>query len=103
MKLNHALYKTIAALLIFINMGCAVQRNQETIGAYVDDSVLTTTIKSKFFEDKIVDGSAITVQTLNGVVMLSGFVKNSEQIIKAELIASKIKGVKEVRNRLAIQ
>jgi osmotically-inducible protein OsmY len=102
MKLRNTLYKTITVILIFINSGCAVQRNQETMGAYVDDSVITTTIKSKFFEDKTIDGSAITVQTLKGVVILSGFVTNAEQIRKAEVIASKVKGVSEVRNKLTV-
>jgi len=86
-----------------LQISCAVSRDQETVGAYIDDSVITSTIKSRFFEDKSVDGSAITIETLNGTVMLSGFVKNIYQKNKAEAIAIKVKGVKNIRNDLAIR
>ena len=73
------------------------------MGAYVDDSVITSSIKTRFFEDKTVDGSAITVETLNGTVLLSGFVKSTNQKQNAESIAIKVKGVKVVKNQLEIR
>ena len=83
--------------------GCAVSRDQETVGAYVDDSVITTRVKSRFIDDKSVDASAVTVETMNGIVMLSGFAKSSTEKKNAESLAASVKGVKGVKNELAIR
>lgn len=103
MKLRNALFASITVLALVATTGCAVTRDQETIGAYMDDSVITTTVKSRFFDDKSVDGSAVSVETLNGTVMLSGFAKNATEKKTAESIAWKVKGVKAVKNELAIR
>lgn len=103
MKLRTALLASIAALALLATTGCAVTRDQETMGAYIDDSVITTTVKSRFFDDKSVDGSAVSVETLNGTVMLSGFAKNTTEKKTAEQIAWKVKGVKAVKNELSIR
>ena len=83
--------------------GCAVTRGQESVGAYVDDTGITTLVKSRFFEDKDVAGTSISVETLNGTVMLSGFAKSSLERSKAETIARGVQGVKSVKNEIAIR
>jgi osmotically-inducible protein OsmY len=86
-----------------LTTGCAVIRGQETAGAYVDDAAITTAVKAKFVEDKTVDAGAIKVETLNGTVNLSGFAKSSAEKSQAEYIARNTKGVREVRNTLAVR
>jgi hyperosmotically inducible protein len=103
MKLRTAFVASIAALALVVTTGCAVTRDQETVGAYIDDSVISTTVKARFYDDKTVDGSAVKVETLNGTVMLSGFAKNSTEKRNAETIALKVKGVKAVKNELLIR
>jgi osmotically-inducible protein OsmY len=103
MKLRTALVAAATTLVLVVTTGCAVTRDQETVGAYIDDSVITTTVKSRFFDDKSVDGSAVSVETLNGTVMLSGFAKNATEKKTAENIAWKVKGVKGVKNELLIR
>jgi hyperosmotically inducible protein len=103
MKLRTALIATATAVVLAVTTGCAVTRDQETVGAYIDDSVITSTVKSRFFDDKSVDGSAVSVETLNGTVMLSGFAKNATEKKTAENIAWKVKGVKGVKNELSIR
>lgn len=95
----------LAALtgITLVSAGCAVVRGQETVGAYVDDASITTAIKAKFVEDKSVDAGAIKVETLNGTVALSGFAKSSTERAQAEYIARNTKGVREVRNSLAVR
>ncbi len=94
----------VAASLVFLAVsGCAVSRGQETVGAYVDDAGITAIVKSRFFEDKDVAGSSISVETLNGTVILSGFAKNTLGRNKAESIARGIKGVTSVKNEIAIR
>ena len=83
--------------------GCAVVRGQETAGAYIDDAAITTAVKAKFVEDKTVDATAIKVETLNGTVQLSGFAKSSAEKAQAETLARNTKGVRSVKNDLAVR
>ena len=92
----------IAASLIALS-GCAVTRGQETVGAYIDDTAITTSIKAKFIENTAVDASSIRVETLNGTVMLSGFAKNSTERSTAESLARGTKGVTSVKNEIAVR
>ena len=92
-----------ASLVLLAASGCAVTRGQESVGAYVDDTGITTLVKSRFFEDKDVAGTSISVETLNGTVMLSGFAKSSLERTKAETIARGVNGVKSVKNEIAIR
>ena len=92
-----------ASLIVLAASGCAVSRGQETVGSYIDDAGITTLVKSRFFEDKDVAGTSISVETLNGTVMLSGFAKNALERNKAETIARGVKGVMAVKNEIAIR
>ncbi len=83
--------------------GCAVSRGQSTVGEYVDDAAITTSVKSKFVEAKSVDASSIHVETLQGEVMLSGFAKSATEKADAERLAREVKGVKRVKNEIAIR
>jgi osmotically-inducible protein OsmY len=103
MNTRHALVAGLSAVFLLTVSGCAVTRGQETVGAYVDDTTITTQIKSRFVENKDVDASSIRVETLNGTVMLSGFAKNAMERITAENIARKVNGVKSVRNEIAVR
>ena len=100
--LAAALLSVSAAALVTLS-GCAVTRGQETVGAYVDDATITTQVKSRFVENKEVDASSIHVETLNGTVMLSGFAKSENERTTAESIARDVKGVKMVKNQIAIR
>jgi hyperosmotically inducible periplasmic protein len=94
---------TLAVAALFTLPGCAVTRDQETVGAYVDDTAITTAVKAKFVADKTVDASAISVETLNGTVMLSGFAKSEAEKAAAEAITRDVKGVKNIKNAIAVR
>lgn len=83
--------------------GCAVTRGQESTGAYIDDSAITAAVKAKFVENKQVDAIAISVETLNGTVMLSGFAKNDTERVTAESLARSVNGVKTVKNQIVVR
>lgn len=93
----------VSAALMASAAGCAVQRGQQTMGAYVDDAAITTSIKAKYVESKAVDANAISVETLNGTVMLSGFAKSTAEKSSAETIARNTDGVKSVRNEITVK
>jgi len=103
MFIRTTLTAAAAAIALIAMPGCAVTRGQETTGAYIDDSAITTAVKSKFVENKDVDASSIAVETLNGTVMLSGFAKNAIEKSTAESLTWKVNGVKAVKNQIAVR
>ena len=103
MNLRTTLAIVFTSLALLFTAGCAVTRGQETVGAYVDDTAITTSVKSRFVENKTVDAASISVETLNGTVMLSGFAKNASERLTAETIARGVKGVKAVKNEISIR
>jgi hyperosmotically inducible protein len=103
MQIRTPLIAAMTALALLGTAGCAVTRGQETVGAYVDDATITTKIKARFVDNKDVDASAISVETLNGTVMLSGFAKDMTEKNMAEKLAREVSGVKQVKNEIAIR
>jgi hyperosmotically inducible periplasmic protein len=103
MNLSTPLAAAVAAAALLSAVGCAVTRGQETVGAYIDDATITTQIKGRFVDNKVVDAASIQVETLNGTVMLSGFAKSAAEKATAETIARGVNGVKSVRNELSIR
>lgn len=104
MTRNRILIAAIAsALSLGALSGCAVSRGQSTVGEYIDDSAITAAVKARFVESKQVAASSISVETLNGTVLLSGFAKSATERIAAERIAREVKGVKAVRNEIVVR
>jgi hyperosmotically inducible periplasmic protein len=103
MQIRTQLVSLAAVFAIVTASGCAVSRGQETVGAYVDDAAITTSVKARYVDNKEVDASSIKVETLNGTVMLSGFAKNTTERSTAETIAMNVKGVKSVKNSIAVR
>ena len=89
--------------ITLLSTGCAVVRGQETVGAYVDDAAITTAVKAKFVDDKIVSAGSISVETLSGIVQLSGFAKSAAEKSQAEQIARNSKNVRSVRNDIIVR
>jgi hyperosmotically inducible protein len=99
----RTLLTATAISLVLLTAGCAVSRGQESVGAYVDDTAITTSVKARFVDNKDVDASSIRVETLKGTVMLSGFAKNSTERSTAEQIARNVAGVQSVRNEISVR
>lgn len=103
MKLKTFFTATAMALVLLATTGCAVMRDQETVGEYIDDTALTTRVKGKFAEDPTVSAMAISVETMKGTVQLSGFAKSPDERAKAEQLARATSGVKMVRNDIRLR
>ena len=103
MIIRHTIAAAITAAALLTASGCAVTRGQESTGAYMSDAGITTTVKAKFVENKSVDASSISVETLNGTVMLSGFAKNATEKSTAESVARSVNGVKAVKNDIIVR
>ena len=103
MQVRHCFVAAATAITLLTSTGCAVTRNQESLGAYIDDSAITTAVKARFVDSSVVDANAISVETMKGTVMLSGFAKNSAEKTTAEALAWRVGGVKAVKNEIALQ
>lgn len=104
MKYARALaFAAVAGITIVTATGCSVARNQQSVGAYVDDAGITTAVKAKMAEDTSVSATSISVETLNGTVQLSGFAKSQAEKNKAESIARNTANVREVRNSIVVR
>lgn len=103
MQFKTTLIASMMAVALLTSAGCAVSRGQETVGSYVDDTGITTLVKSRMAESKLVSASSISVETLNGTVMLSGFAKSLTEKSAAENIARGVNNVKSVRNEIAVR
>lgn len=92
----------LALAAVVTTTGCAVVRDQQTVGSYIDDATLTTRVKAKFAENTTVSALAIKVETLGGVVQLSGFAKSTTERTMAETLARSTSGVKGVKNDIIV-
>ena len=92
-----------AALTALLLAACAGTPTRESTGEVIDDSVITTKVKSALLADKRVSGMDVSVETFKGRVLLSGYVKSPDERQTAERIARNVAGVKEVNNRIAVR
>ena len=83
--------------------GCAGSPTKDSTGQYVDDTTITTKVKSALLGDDSVKSFEISVETFKGVVQLSGFVDTADQKSAAEHDAMAVAGVKDVNNNLTIK
>ena len=69
---------------------------------YASDSAITTELKAKFLAEKGLDSLDIKVETTKGAVTLRGQVRKESQSDLAEKIAWKVKGVRDVKNKISV-
>src|SRR5499426_3437182 len=74
----------------------------KTVGETIDDTTITTRVKTTMLNDPAVGGLRIDVDTYKGVVTLSGRVKSSGERDQALALARKVDGVTEVKDALQV-
>ncbi len=92
----------IAALCAGI-AACSAVSGRETAGQYVDDATISTNVRAGILSDTGFKSTEIHVETMQGVVQLSGFVDNQSLKDKADKIAWNTKGVKDVHDNLVVR
>jgi hyperosmotically inducible protein len=83
--------------------GCASSQNHDSTGQYVDDTGITTRVKTALLRDDSVKSFEISVKTMKGVVQLSGFVDNADQKAAAARDAAACEGVANIENDLIVK
>ena len=103
MNLRQTYAFAIASATLIIASGCAVTRGQESVGAYVDDTAITTAVKARFIDNTNVDAASRSASLPLANQVLSGFAKNGIERGTAETLAWKVGGVKAVKNEIAVR
>jgi hyperosmotically inducible periplasmic protein len=86
------------------SMACGgAATTRAAVSAPVDDATITTRVKTALLNEKGMDPTRIDVQTFNGVVTLTGKVKNKEDESKAVALARSIRGVTDVKSSLQVE
>ena len=93
----------VLMMLIATLVACASTSKQSSTGEYVDDSVITTKVKSLLADDDFLKSFQIGVETFKGTVQLSGFVDSQKAVDKAVEITRSVRGVKSVKNNLIVK
>ncbi|MDD2390283.1 MAG: BON domain-containing protein [Desulfobacterales bacterium] len=102
-KRNRVLGYFVLLILIATFVACASTSKQGSAGEYVDDSVITTKVKSLLAADNFLKSFQIGVETFKGTVQLSGFVDSAQASARAVEIVNSVKGVKAVKNSLVVK
>jgi osmotically-inducible protein OsmY len=102
-KLYRILQVVVCIGLLSSFMGCAATQKHESTGQYVDDSVITTKVKTAIFNEATLKTLQINVKTYQGVVQLSGFVDSVQSISKAGEVARRVENVISVKNDLLVK
>ncbi|WP_447968161.1 BON domain-containing protein [Nitrospira sp. M1] len=92
-------FLVLATLLV----GCAATRHQESTGEFIDDSVISTKVKTALLRCPMVSGLDVHVRTFKHRVQLNGFVDDMNQVEQAIALAEEIGGVTAVENRMSIK
>ncbi|MFS7249291.1 molecular chaperone OsmY [Rahnella rivi] len=77
-------------------------KSEQSVKGYAGDSATTASVKAKLLADDIVPSRNVKVETTEGVVKLSGSVKDQAQSDRAESVAKTVDGVKSVKNDLKV-
>jgi osmotically-inducible protein OsmY len=93
----------VAAVGTVAVSGCAVRAGQSSVGEYVDDKAIVARVNTRFASDSEVSAMRIQVESLNGVVQLSGFATSQAEKDKAAEIARQVPNVKSVRNDIIVR
>ena len=93
----------IAGVVALTLSACAPTSTKEGTGGYIDDPVITTTVKGQLLKDDTLKSTEINVETFKGKVQLSGFVSSPQMANRAVEVTRNVAGVKSVVNNMQIK
>ena len=89
----------VVVIAAFVLGSCAGRSGRESTGGFIDDSTITTKVKSSFLADPMVSALSISVETTQGVVQLKGIVSSEQERQRAIQLAQSVGGVRQVDAR----
>lgn len=80
-----------------------IKSDAKAVGEFLDDTSITTSVKTRLMAEKGLDSLDISVKTVDGVVTLTGEVNTETQVTVAGKVAGTAYGVKKVDNQLTVK
>ncbi len=102
MKTTMKAFVIFATFLLALT-GCAGSQTKSSAGDLIDDSAITTKVKTALLGDPDVKGTQVSVETFKGTVQLSGFADSATAKSRAGELAQKVEGVKAVKNDILVR
>jgi osmotically-inducible protein OsmY len=96
-KLNGWKLPVIVLVVAMSTVACG-----KTVGEAIDDTTITTRVKTAMLNDPTVGGLRVDVDTFKSVVTLSGRVKSQAERDQAIALARSVDGVAEVKDALQV-
>lgn len=103
MRRSWGIMFCLIALCVVIGFTACRTPAGRSAGQVVDDGTITTEVKAKLLNDSVTKGIAVSVETFQGQVTLTGAVDNEAQRDRAVALAHSVKGVKKVNNLITIK
>lgn len=69
---------------------------------HIDDAAIATKIDSRLLLEKDMPSRWVSVEVINGIATLTGYLPSQEHIERALFIARSVRGVRDVRNELQV-
>jgi len=98
-KLKHRFALVVAVALLGL-AGCATSGGGNS---FFDDAAITARVKKAIYNEPSLKVMSVSVTTEDGVVDLTGTVKTKAERTKATMVATKVEGVKRVKNELKVE
>jgi hypothetical protein len=93
----------IGVFLMALIAGFTVNTHRQTVGKFIDDSVIATGIEAIMINDPVLKTTRIDVESFRGVVLLSGFVDSSRTAGRAVKLARSVPGVNSIKNSIVVK
>ena len=98
------LFATVVALIVVLGLGAGCRSTTgESLGRNIDDTSITTQVKTKLTGEKASNLTRVSVATVTGTVSLTGSVPTVADRDRAEEIARRVAGVQQVTNNLQVE
>lgn len=93
---------TVLCMALFLS-ACAPTAKTEGTGGYIDDTVITTKVKTALLAEKNLKSTQINVETFKGRVQLSDFVSSRADAQRAIQVTQGVAGVQSVIDSMKIR
>lgn len=103
MKISTKLNSLFICIVLSMAAACTTSPSARPVGVALDDTLISTRVKTALAGDPEVKARDVQVETFRGTVQLSGFVDSREDIQRAIDIAKRVEGVQDVQNKMTVK
>jgi hyperosmotically inducible periplasmic protein len=102
MSTKQSIRRTAVAILVAWLLPLTFAGCGKTVGETIDDATITARVKTALLNDAQVGGTKIDVDTAQGVVTMSGIVRNKAEETRAIELARQTPGVRDVKSTMQV-